>query len=300
MQADQLRWHLAHSVDIFGSALLDDATATAGGRGGLPAIGLHIGDGDRALRRRGPVLEGLRGALSDATEVLQTGVRTVPIYVFSVLGRDHPMVFESNRSVAMYASRRQEPPGRTQPGARALLTAGGHRPPPLPGRPLRCSVEDAVLVVQSGASTAADAARQALAALDASLLTLLGGVVPFASETDVTWVQGAHPFVPWSRTVGAHRHLSTLVTVLARRNRVLSRLAVASAILDDLDAVLADAFVVRAPGDRHRGARAARCSERPDQLGRRHGPARHGWRAAPTQRTRQAQQVGTAARSEHR
>ena len=71
--------------------------------------------------------------------------------------------------------------------------------------------------------------------------------LPFADSTDVTWSHGCHPFVPWARSVPAHKRLSTLVPTLARRNRVLSRLAVASAVLDDLASILSATTTVRHP-----------------------------------------------------
>ena len=104
-----------------------------------------------------------------------------------------------------------------------------------------------MLVLQSGVETAVDAARATSARLEAAVVTLLTGVLPFADSTDVTWSHGCHPFVPWARSVPAHKRLSTLVPTLARRNRVLSRLAVASAVLDDLASILSATTTVRHP-----------------------------------------------------
>jgi hypothetical protein len=103
--------------------------------------------------------------------------------------------------------------------------------------------DGAVVAVQTG-HTAADAAAAAVAApLEAALLQLLGGVVAFATADDVTWVQGAHPFVPWPRAVSVPPSL--LVQALARRNAVLSRVAVATALLNDLDRLIGATAVVR-------------------------------------------------------
>ena len=176
VRSGPLRWHLAHSVDIFGSVLLDEASlhgaaGTAAPAAGLPAIGIAVvddalfgadsddgGSSVRPSRPRSAVLRSLQPALTDAAEVLQIGVRTVPVYVFSLYDTAAPMLFDSNSTVALYVAgkegkkegrtegrteRRKEgskegrKEGRNEAAAGAALRASRvHAHPSLSGRPL--------------------------------------------------------------------------------------------------------------------------------------------------------------------
>jgi len=102
----------------------------------------------------------------------------------------------------------------------------------------RNSASDSVIVLQ-----AISAHADALALLQAALLDVLGGILPVADTTDVTWIQGCHPFGPRPR-VARGRALSTLLVAQARRNAVLVRAASARAVAQSVAKIVEAAYTV--------------------------------------------------------
>jgi hypothetical protein len=128
VDARALRWHLAKSADIYGTVLLDAAPARS-----ATAVRAAWGYGDRddsgededadaeGDQDHGDEVEdngdaanhadagvraaawALQPALADAAEVQRSGVRTVPVYLFSLAGDNaaRPTVLDNNGSVAV-------------------------------------------------------------------------------------------------------------------------------------------------------------------------------------------------------
>ena len=125
VDATALRWDLGHSEDILGGVLLADGDVPV-----MPAMGLDddaradgvIDDSDAA----GGLPPALRRLLDDAQETLRTGVRTVPVYIFSILANGSvPATFDDGSIAVAYGRDRGSPP--TRPTSRDRLTLLGWR-----------------------------------------------------------------------------------------------------------------------------------------------------------------------------